>query len=57
MKVVAENPRNLEARLLLLQGFMAVGDMPQATALANDLQKTNGNSASVQTALGCVGRP
>ena len=54
MKVVAENPRNLEAKLLLLQGFMAVGDMPQATALANDLEKTNGASPSVQTALGTL---
>jgi putative PEP-CTERM system TPR-repeat lipoprotein len=54
MKVVAENPRNLEAKLLLLQGFMAVGDMPQATALAAELQKTNGNSAAVQTALGML---
>jgi hypothetical protein len=25
MKVVGENPRNLEAKLLLLQGFIAVG--------------------------------
>jgi tetratricopeptide (TPR) repeat protein len=54
MKVVGENPRNLEAKLLLLRGFIAVDDMPQADALAADLQKTNGDSASVQTALGML---
>ena len=54
MKVVAANPANLDAKLLLLQGFMAVGDMPQATALARDLEKTNGNSAGVQTVLGTL---
>ena len=52
MKVVAENPRNLEAKLLLLRGFIALDDMPQANALADELQKSYGNSASVQTALG-----
>lgn len=54
MKVVGENPQNLDAKLLLLQGFMAAGDMPQATALASDLEKTNGASPSVQTALGML---
>ena len=54
MKVVAENPRNLEARLLLLNGFMSIGDMAQATALANDLLKTNADSAAVQTAVGTL---
>ena len=54
MKVVAENPRNLEARLLLLQGFMAVGDLVQASALANDLLKTHAESAAVQTAVGML---
>ena len=54
MKVVAENPRNVEARLLLLNGFMAIGDMPQATALANDLLKTNADSPAVQTAVGTL---
>ena len=54
MKVVAEQPRHLEARLLLLQGYMAVGDKPQANALANDLLKTDGDSAAVQTAIGTL---
>jgi Flp pilus assembly protein TadD len=54
MKVVAENPRHLEARVLLLEGYMAAGDMPQATALANDLLKTDGNNAAVQTAVGML---
>jgi len=54
MKVVTENPRNLEARLLLLNGFMAIGDLTQATALANDLLKTNADSAAVQTAVGTL---
>jgi len=54
MKVVEENPRNVEARLLLLQGYMAVGDLPQATKLANELVKTNGDSAGVQTAVGML---
>ena len=34
---------------------MAVGDLPQATALANDLLKTNADSAAVQTAVGNAG--
>lgn len=54
MTVVAGNPNHLEARLLLLQGFIAVGDVVQATALANSLAKTSGNSAAVQTALGAL---
>ena len=33
---------------------MAVGDMPQATALASDLEKTNADSAAVQTAVGTL---
>ena len=54
MKVVAENPRHLEARVLLLEGYMAAGDLPQATALASDLLKTDGNNAAVQTAVGML---
>jgi Flp pilus assembly protein TadD len=54
MKVVAENPRHLEARVLLLEGYMAAGDLPQATALASDLLKTDGNNATVQTAVGML---
>ena len=54
MKLVAENPRDLEARLLLLHGFMASGDLRQATALANELVKTNGGAPSVQTAVGML---
>jgi thioredoxin-like negative regulator of GroEL len=44
MKVVGANPNSLEARLTLLQGFIAIGDVPQATALANDLLKTHAES-------------
>ena len=54
MKVVAANPRALEPRLLLLNGFISIGDMAQATALANDLLKTNADSAAVQTAVGTL---
>jgi len=54
MTVVAGNPNHLEARLLLLQGYVAIGDVVQATALANDLAKTNGNSPAVQTAIGAL---
>ena len=52
MQVVAANPQNLEARLLLLNGYMSIGDMVQATALANGLLKTHGDSPAVQTAVG-----
>ena len=31
LAVVEQQPRNLQARLLLLHGLMAVGDLPQAT--------------------------
>jgi tetratricopeptide (TPR) repeat protein len=53
-KVVAEQPGNLEARLLLLHGLMAVGDLPQATAQVNVLLQQAPNSATVQTAAGML---
>jgi len=52
MRVVAENPQNVDARLLLLQGYIAVGDVVHATALANDLGKRHGDSPAVQTVIG-----
>jgi tetratricopeptide (TPR) repeat protein len=54
MKVVADNPRNLEARLLLLNGFISIGDLTQATAVANGLLKTNADSPAVQVAVGAL---
>lgn len=54
LKIVEENPRHLEARLLLLHGLMAVGDLPQATQQLNVLLQANPNSATVQTAAGML---
>jgi tetratricopeptide (TPR) repeat protein len=54
LKIVEENPRNLEARLLLLHGLMAVGDLPQATQQMNVLLQASPNSATVQTAAGML---
>jgi tetratricopeptide (TPR) repeat protein len=54
MKVVAQNPKHLEARLLLLQGYIGVGDVVQATSLAQDLSKTHGDLPAVQTAIGTL---
>jgi tetratricopeptide (TPR) repeat protein len=54
MRVVEANPKNLDARLLLLQGYMAIGDVPQATAQANELLKAAPNSPAVQTAVGAL---
>ena len=55
IRVVAENPQNVQARLLLLQGYIAVGDVTQATVLVNDLSKTAADSPAVQTAIGGLG--
>jgi Tfp pilus assembly protein PilF len=54
LKIVDEHPRNLEARLLLLHGLMAVGDLPQATQQVNVLLQANPDSATVQTAAGML---
>jgi Flp pilus assembly protein TadD len=54
MKVVAAHPTHLESRILLLNGFIAIGDTAQATALANDLLKTNADSPAVQNAVGAL---
>lgn len=54
LKIVADNPQNLEARLLLLHGFIAVGDVPQATHQLNVLMKAAPASADVQTAAGML---
>jgi tetratricopeptide (TPR) repeat protein len=54
LKIVEENPRHLEARLLLLHGLMAVRDLPQATQQLNVLMQANPNSATVQTAAGML---
>ena len=51
-RAVAENPQNVDTRLLLMKGYIAVGDVKQATALANDLGKTAADSPAVQTAVG-----
>jgi putative PEP-CTERM system TPR-repeat lipoprotein len=52
LKVVEANPTLLEPQLMLLQGLIAVNDVPQATMLAANLVKTHGDSAAVQTAVG-----
>jgi Tfp pilus assembly protein PilF len=54
LKIVEENPRHLEARLLLLHGLMAVGDLPKATEQMNVLLASAPNSATVQTAAGML---
>lgn len=54
LKVVQEQPTNGEARLLLLHGLIAVGDVPQATQQLNLLLKANPESATVQTAAGML---
>jgi putative PEP-CTERM system TPR-repeat lipoprotein len=54
LKIVEEHPRNLEARLLLLHGLMAVGDLPQATQQLNVLLQAAPESATVQTAAGML---
>ena len=54
LKIVEEQPRNLEARLLLLHGLIAVGDLPQATNQLNVLLQQAPGSATVQTAAGML---
>ncbi|MGE0865843.1 MAG: tetratricopeptide repeat protein [Vicinamibacterales bacterium] len=54
LKIVAEQPRNLEARLLLLHGLIAVNDLPQATTQLNVLLQQAPGSATVQTAAGML---
>ena len=54
LKIVADNPRNGEARLLLLHGLIAVGDVPQATHQLDVLMKAAPNDADVQTAAGML---
>ena len=54
LKIVAEQPRNLEARLLLLHGLIAVGDLPQATTQLTVLLQQAPGSATVQTAAGML---
>jgi Tfp pilus assembly protein PilF len=54
LKVVEEHPTNLEARLLLLHGLMAAGDLPQAQNQLNVLLQAAPNSATVQTAAGML---
>ncbi len=54
LKIVEEQPRNLEARLLLLHGLIAVGDLPQATTQVNVLLQQAPGSATVQTAAGML---
>ena len=54
LNIVADHPNHGEARLLLLHGLIAVGDLPQATHQLNILMQANPNSATVQTAAGMV---
>lgn len=54
LAVVNEQPRNLEARLLLLHGLIAVGDMPQATTHLNLALQLAPNSATVLNAAGML---
>ena len=54
LKIVDDHPNNGEARLLLLHGLIAVGDLPQATQQLNVLMQANPNSATVQTAAGML---
>jgi tetratricopeptide (TPR) repeat protein len=54
LKIVEERPTHLEARLLLLYGLIAVGDIPQATRQLDVLLRANPESATIQTAAGMV---
>ncbi len=54
LKIVADHPNNGDARLLLLHGLIAVGDLPQATHQLNVLMQANPNSATVLTMAGVV---
>ena len=52
LKVVQERPTHGEARLLLLHGLMAVGDMAQAQRQLDILMQNYPESATVQNAAG-----
>jgi tetratricopeptide (TPR) repeat protein len=54
LKIVEERPMHAEARLLLLYGLMAVGDLPQAQNQLNVLMQAAPGSATVQTAAGML---
>ena len=54
LQVVDQQPDNLQARLLLLHGLMAVGDLPQAQRQATILTQAHPNSSSVNTAVGML---
>jgi Tfp pilus assembly protein PilF len=53
-KVVEERPTHGEARLLLMHGLMATGDLAGATRQLQTLETTNANNAAVQTAAGML---
>jgi tetratricopeptide (TPR) repeat protein len=54
LKIVEERPMHAEARLLLLYGLIAVGDLPQAQRQLDVLLKNNADNATVQTAAGML---
>lgn len=54
LKIVNEQPQNLDARLLLLYGLIAVNDLPQATTQVKVLLTQAPDSATVQTAAGML---
>lgn len=54
LKVVEERPTHGEARLLLMHGLMAAGDLNGATRQLETLEKTNANNAAVQNAAGML---
>jgi tetratricopeptide (TPR) repeat protein len=54
LKIVEERPANAEARLLLLYGLIAVGDLPQAQRQLDVLLKNNADNATIQTAAGML---
>ncbi len=52
LKVVEQQPGNAQARILLLHGLMAVGDLPQATRQLKVLRTNFPDSPTVNTAAG-----
>jgi Flp pilus assembly protein TadD len=54
LKVVEERPASAEARLLLLYGLIAVGDVAQAQRQLDVLLQNNANDATIQTAAGMI---
>ena len=52
LKVVEQQPGNVQARMLLLHGLMAVGDLPQATRQLQVLRTNFPDSPTVNTAAG-----